>query len=856
MSMENKLYFSVKTGIKNIVGKDLITDDYIAIFELVKNSYDAYASKVEIVFENDKIIISDNGKGMSLDDIQRKWLALAYSAKKDGTEDENLDGAFLEKRESYRDKIKEKRRYAGAKGIGRFSCDRLGSYLILTTKQKKSNSIDQLEINWKDFEQKDDEDFTKVGISHRILTNYSLPFPEKSISGTILEISDASYWDREKLKNLKHSLEKLINPFSEGDDFKIEIICERELERDKSELIERNKINGIIKNSILDVIKLKTTEIDVVVSSEIVSTKIFDRGVLIYHIEEKNTFNPFIDDLKINLYYLNRSAKINFNKIMNVQPVQYGSIFLFKNGFRVQPYGTMGDDSWRLDFRAQQGHSRTLGTRDLFGRVDITTDNTEQFKEVSNREGGLVNTVGYNQLFSLFKKAHGRLQRYVVGVLWGEAFRKKKYFINENDADLFRDSLSEDKEFDEFNVAKNNIGSKIDFIQLLKSLSNEKDIQILDYNKDLVNLINEKLDVVQPKFLDDLEKLSDKLNDIELKKTYNLTQESFSKLEKEKEAAEKKAQEEEKRRKLAEEKAKQAEEEKQKAQRAAADAEKKRQLAELEKERKEKERALAELKRLKAEKEKQEEQQKRQKVESEKEKIREELDTEKKISAFRGSLIGTDRERIIGLQHQIAHSSGRVKRNIQLMIKHFGEENLDNTLKKYISVMSLETAKISSIAQFITKANFSLTATEIKTDIVAFIVDYLNEIYISEDKIIDTKIKINIIDNGIVTNKSIIPLEITTMIDNFVNNAQKARATEISFIFDISKSNLVLTIYDNGKGIKSEYINRIFDLGFTTTSSSGIGLYHNSEIIKSMNGNITVESEVNKGATFKIELPL
>ena len=78
----NELFFSVKAGIKNIVGKDLIADDNIAIFELVKNSYDAYASKVIITFEDNKIIIADDGKGMSIDDIEKKWLALAYSAKK------------------------------------------------------------------------------------------------------------------------------------------------------------------------------------------------------------------------------------------------------------------------------------------------------------------------------------------------------------------------------------------------------------------------------------------------------------------------------------------------------------------------------------------------------------------------------------------------------------------------------------------------------------------------------------------------------------------------------------------------------------------------------------------------------
>lgn len=120
--------FKISSALKNIIGKELITDDFIAVYELVKNAFDANAREVEIVFEglkseNPRIIIKDNGDGMNDDDLKNKWLFVAYSAKK------------LE--QDYRDKIKSNRIYAGAKGIGRFSCDRLGAKLKLTTKKKK-----------------------------------------------------------------------------------------------------------------------------------------------------------------------------------------------------------------------------------------------------------------------------------------------------------------------------------------------------------------------------------------------------------------------------------------------------------------------------------------------------------------------------------------------------------------------------------------------------------------------------------------------------------------------------------------------------------------------------------------------
>ena len=154
--MPKDMQFKVSSALKDIIGRDLINDDLIAIFELVKNSYDAHATRVDIYFENlytdnPSIKIVDNGKGMSFDDLQNKWLFLAYSAKKDGTEDDGTD---------FRDKINTKRTYAGAKGIGRFSCDRLGSKLLLETTQKNTNT-EILDVDWEKFE----EDAKKEGSS-------------------------------------------------------------------------------------------------------------------------------------------------------------------------------------------------------------------------------------------------------------------------------------------------------------------------------------------------------------------------------------------------------------------------------------------------------------------------------------------------------------------------------------------------------------------------------------------------------------------------------------------------------------------------------------------------------------------
>ena len=172
-------------------------------------------------------------------------------------------------------------------------------------------------------------------------------------------------------------------------------------------------------------------------------------------------------------------------------------------------------------------------------------------------------------------------------MLWGEDFARKNYFLDFSIAQKYRDKLTGDKDKDSYEDIKENLGSKIDFVNLIKSLSDEN-VEIIDYNKELVNLVNERLDVIQPKFISELEKIAEKTNDTELFNQIKLTEDNFNRILQEKVEALKRVEFEEQQRKEAEKRAKDEELKRIEAEKRQREEEEKRRRAELETERKEK----------------------------------------------------------------------------------------------------------------------------------------------------------------------------------------------------------------------------------------------------------------------------
>lgn len=173
--MEYLKYVIEDSTIAKLLGIQNFTSDESAVLELVKNSYDAEAVSLTLEFKNNSLIIKDDGKGMSDEDIKRHWMHIGKS----------------EKGYEVLDKYNNKRIQAGSKGVGRFALARLGEYIELFSKKKDSNGV-----LWK-------TDWNNSTIEYTDLSDEI---------GTCIQIKSLrNNWTLSRIKNLTKYLEKTYN---------------------------------------------------------------------------------------------------------------------------------------------------------------------------------------------------------------------------------------------------------------------------------------------------------------------------------------------------------------------------------------------------------------------------------------------------------------------------------------------------------------------------------------------------------------------------------------------------------------------------------------------------------------------
>jgi signal transduction histidine kinase len=201
--MNSKRRFSVDARTLLSLGRESIKDHTTALTELVKNSYDADATHVEIEIcsngnNEDYIRIADDGDGMDSDIVNTQWLRIGYSEKRKKT-------------------ISAKgRRETGEKGIGRLSADRLGSKIELRSKTEKAQPVG-ISVDWDQFNI-DGQEISDVPIAELKDSVPKLPNRgSTAIKGTELRIKSLRQdWSNEDIKLLSRDLSFLVPPKVNG----------------------------------------------------------------------------------------------------------------------------------------------------------------------------------------------------------------------------------------------------------------------------------------------------------------------------------------------------------------------------------------------------------------------------------------------------------------------------------------------------------------------------------------------------------------------------------------------------------------------------------------------------------------
>jgi signal transduction histidine kinase len=758
-----KVKFIANARLKDIVGRELINDDNVAIIELIKNSKDAGSNRVNIRFgnhpksdEQPSLVIQDSGHGMTLDDIKYKWLNIAYSEKKHS---------------------KSSRPYAGNKGIGRFSCDRLGAILVLYTKVEGGHLI-RLELDWKRFEVDDRKQ--EIGMisataqtidASRLKVETGLNAFSK---GTVLHVKELhESWDRERLSKLRQELERFsIDPATK---FAVHLYSD--------DFPDDPLLNGIVENKVFETLGFRTTMIvsEICKKGKFIDTTLLHDGKKVFSLREQNPYSK-LSAVKMTVYFLNTPAKALFKRKTGYRSVEYGSIFLFLNGFRVLPYGSEGNDWLGIDRRKQQAHTRHFGTRDLVGMIEVS-DVGGHFKAVSSREG-VINNQAYLELtaakpvvrssldptqtiYGFFSKVVRKLEGFVVtGLDWDRI----------DNPSLDDEKLLDEKNY-EYQREKQRVLESLDSIITLRTPKEH----IIDLEVDFKNV----LQIAQAETLADLEfveGLQEKFTGIAVGELSSSEKKDLSKF-------------------LA----------KQVKKTAAKD-----QVSE---------------------------------------RLEKELEVQTKRRLFAEFERSTDVEHVIQMHHQTRLLAGKVYKSVNgALTKHQRSPEKTNVdqLIALLETIVFDIDKIRKVAAFASKAKFNLATNKATIDLLQFIEEYVLRI---EEISARENLKVRFENPQKIANVMFFkPLEIMMLVDNIIDNSIKARAKNLRISVTLSSAGVRIQFSDDGIGFP-EGIQKadLFEKGVTTTSGSGIGLFHVRQIVSDLQGKVSAKNNPERGASIFLE---
>ena len=236
-------------------------------------------------------------------------------------------------------------------------------------------------------------------------------------------------------------------------------------------------------------------------------------------------------------------------------------------------------------------------------------------------------------------------------------------------------------------------------------------------------------------------------------------------------------------------------------------------------------------------------------------KLEKETETYRAQTLFLQSVSSLDSKQLVAYHHEIVQNSNIIDNYLGKAIKNLrAGAKVDEALRN-LEKLSLANKRVTAIAQFATKANFRSTTGKEPTDIPAFVEQYI--VNVARD-FIGSGLRLEV-DNLVKEPFEVKArrIELSIVIDNIVSNASKAQAGTLKTTLSKTGQNILLISFrDDGRGLSEaiKNITDIFDPGVTTTSGSGLGLYHAREIIKDLGGQIIAIPAAPKGLEIRVEL--
>ncbi len=394
VSLQENLSFSITARTAILLGRENISNPIVAVLELVKNAYDADANKVTVRFrkastKKGKITIIDNGQGMTFNELEEKWMLI-------GTDNKQTDPVSLNGR------IK-----VGEKGIGRFALDRLASEVIVKTTPKYASEEPtyELSIDWKKFEN-----------TNKKLQNIKHPLkvlPRSKNSGTSLELSDLrDQWKPRDYIKLHRDLSTLISPYVQKiRGFSINFGCDEAPELSgnlKSPFLEAALFRVRAKLNDKGQVSITITTRD---GSEINKFRIFKRYTNrpwneLFDSEDEVVSKPECGPIEFNFDFYLRTAEFAKGAGLTLGRLRdfldlYGRIHIYRDGFRVRPYGDPQGGDW-LDLnkrrvrhpagvQSKKGGRWVVGENQVAGALFISRNGNPNLADQTNRESLITN---------------------------------------------------------------------------------------------------------------------------------------------------------------------------------------------------------------------------------------------------------------------------------------------------------------------------------------------------------------------------------------------------------------------------------------------------------------------------------